>query len=57
LLLFKVNYGKELKIGFEIIKKRRNIKAEEFLKKIKKIYKEIKKSIKEVIKGDEKIYR
>jgi len=48
LLLFKVNYGKELKIGFKIIKKRRNIKAEEFLKKIKKIYKEIKKVLKKL---------
>jgi len=39
---FKINYGRELRIDFKIRKKRKNLKAEEFVKKIKKIYKKIK---------------
>jgi len=39
-LLFKVNYGRELRIGFEIRKKGKHVKAEEFVKEMKEIYKE-----------------
>ena len=33
--LFKVNYGRELRIGFDIRKKGKNVKIEEFVKKMK----------------------
>ena len=33
--LFKINYGKELRMSFDIRKKRKNEKAEEFMKKMK----------------------
>jgi len=33
--LFKVNYGRELRMGFNIRKKRKNKKAEEFVREIK----------------------
>ena len=42
LSLFKVNYGKEPRIGFEIRKKKKYVKAEEFVKKMKEMYKEVK---------------
>jgi len=41
LSLFKVNYGKEPRIGFEI-RKKKYVKAEEFVKKIKEMYEEAK---------------
>jgi len=40
--LFKVNYGQELRMGFEIRKKGKHVKAEEFVKKMKKMHKEVK---------------
>ena len=42
LLLFKVNYGQELRIGFEIRKKKKHIKVEKFVKKVKEIYEKAK---------------
>ena len=39
---FKVNYGRELRMGFDIRKKGKNVKAEEFVKKIKDRYEEAK---------------
>jgi len=44
--LFKVNYERELRMGFEIRKKRKHVKAEEFLKEIKKIHEEVKVALK-----------
>ena len=40
--LFKVNYGRELRMGFEIRKKEKYIKAEEFVRKVKDIYEKVK---------------
>jgi len=40
--LFKVNYGREPRIGFNIRKKGENVKAEEFVKKMKDRHKEVK---------------
>ena len=34
---FKVNYGRESRMGFEIRKKGKHVKAEEFVKEITKI--------------------
>ena len=42
LLLFKVNYGQELRIGFEIRKKKKHIKVEKFVKKVKETYEKAK---------------
>ena len=42
-LLFKVNYGREPRISFE---KGKNMKAEEFVKKMKEIYEETKVALK-----------
>ena len=42
LLLFKVNYKKELRMGFEIRKKKKHTKVKKFVKKLKKIYKKVK---------------
>ena len=42
LSLFKVNYGWKLRMDFKIRKKGKHVKAEEFVKEIKKIYKETK---------------
>ena len=39
---FKVNYGQELRIGFEIRKKRKYMKVEKFVKKIKEIHEKAK---------------
>jgi len=39
---FKVYYKRELRIGFEIRKKGKHIKVEEFMKEMKKIHKEAK---------------
>ena len=39
---FQVNYGRELRIGFDIRKKGKNVKGEEFVKKIKDRYEEAK---------------
>jgi len=39
-LLFQVNYGKELRIDFDIRKKRKNEKIEEFAREIKERHEE-----------------
>jgi len=38
--LFKVNYRRELRMGFDIKKKRKNEKAEEFVREMKERYEE-----------------
>jgi len=40
--LFKVNYKREPRIGFDISKKGKHVKAEEFVKEMKEIYKKAK---------------
>ena len=40
ILLFQINYGRELRMGFDIRKKGKNEKAEEFVREMKKRYKE-----------------
>ena len=42
LSLFKVNYGQELRIGFEIRKKEKHAKAEKFMKEMKEMHEEAK---------------
>ena len=37
LSLFKVNYGRKLRISFKIRKKEKNVKVEAFVSKIKKM--------------------
>jgi len=44
-LPFKVNYGRELRIGFDIRKKGKNIKAEEFAKEMKDRHEEAKSAL------------
>jgi len=44
--LFRVNYRRELKMGFEIRKKRKYTKAEKFVKEIKEMHKETKAVLK-----------
>jgi len=39
---FKVNYGRELKIGFDIRRKRKHVKAEEFVKEMKNRHEKVK---------------
>jgi len=46
--LFKVNYGRELRICFKIRKKKKNVKAEEFVKEIYKMYKKAKVALKKL---------
>ena len=46
LSLFKVNYGQELRIYFEIRKKKKHMKVEEFVKKMKETHKEAKVMLK-----------
>ena len=46
LSLFKVNYERELRIGFKIRKKRKHVKAEKFLKEIKEIHEKVKVALK-----------
>jgi len=40
--LFKVNYKREPRIGFDISKKGKHVKAEEFVKEMKEIYEKAK---------------
>ena len=40
MLLFQINYGREPRMGFDIRKKGKNEKAEEFIREIKERYKE-----------------
>jgi len=42
LLLFKVNYRWKLRMGFEMRKKGKHAKAEEFVKEIKKMHEKVK---------------
>ena len=44
--LFKVNYRREPRMGFEIRKKEKYAKVEEFVKKIKKIHEKVKAALK-----------
>jgi len=46
--LFKVKYKWKLRIDFEIRKKEKHVKAEEFVKKIKKMYKKAKVALKKL---------
>jgi len=46
--LFKVKYEWKLRIDFEIRKKEKHVKAEEFVKEIKKIYKKAKVALKKL---------
>jgi len=43
--LFKINYGRELRMGFNIRKKGKNVKAEEFVKEIKNRHEEVKAAL------------
>jgi len=45
LLPFKINYRREPRIGFDIRKKGKNMKAEEFMKEMKDRYKEAKAAL------------
>ena len=51
---FKVNYRRELRIGFDIRKKGKNVKAEEFVKKMKVRYEEVKVAL---VKSQEEMKR
>ena len=51
---FQVNYGRELRMGFDIRKKGKNEKAEEFAKEMKEKYKEARASL---VKSQEKMKR
>jgi len=52
--LFQVNYGREPRIGFDIRKKRKNEKAEEFVKEIKERYEKARAAL---VKSQEKMKR
>jgi len=52
--LFQINYGRELKIGFDIRKKGRNEKAEEFAREMKERHKEARVAL---VKSQEKMKR
>ena len=54
---FKVNYGREPRMGFEIRKKKKHTKAKEFVKEMKEMHKEAKVALKKIIGGNKKIYR
>ena len=43
--LFQVNYGRELRMGFDIRKKGKNVKAEEFVREMKEKHKEAKAAL------------
>jgi len=45
LLLFKINYKREPRIGFNIRKKKKHVKVEEFVREIKSRHKEIKAAL------------
>ena len=42
---FKVNYGRELRMGFNIRKKRKNIKVEEFTREMKNRHEKVKSAL------------
>jgi len=52
---FRVNYKRELRMGFEIRKKRKYAKAEKFVKEIKEMHEEAKAVLKNLQK-EMKIY-
>ena len=54
LLLFKINYKREPRISFNIRKKKKHVKVEEFVREIKSKHKEIKAAL---IKSQEEIKR
>ena len=45
ILLFQINYGRELRMGFDIRKKGKNEKAEEFVREMKERYEEAKAAL------------
>ena len=45
MLLFQINYGRELRMGFDIRKKGKNEKAEEFVREMKERYEEAKAAL------------
>jgi len=47
-LPFKINYKIKSRISFEIRKKRKNVKAEKLIKKMKEIYKKVKTALKKL---------
>jgi len=51
---FQLNYGREPRMGFDIRKKRKNEKAEEFVREIKKRYEEARAVL---VKSQEEIKR
>jgi len=51
---FKVNYGRELTIGFDIKKKGKNVKVEEFAREMKDRHEEVKSAL---VKSQEEIKR
>jgi len=52
--LFKINYRRELRIGFDIRKKEKNVKAEEFVKEMKDRHEEAKAAL---VKSQEEMKR
>jgi len=46
--LLKINYKRELRMGFEIRKKEKHMKVKKFVKKMKKIHKEAKVALKKL---------
>ena len=54
LLLFKVNYGWELRLSFEIRKKRKYTKIEEFVKEIKVVLTKLQKEMKKYMDRNRK---
>jgi len=52
--LFQVNYGREPRMGFDIRKKKRNEKAEEFVKEMKKRQEEARAAL---VKSQEEMKR
>jgi len=51
---FKVNYRRELRIGFKIRKKGKYTKAEEFVKKMKEMHEKAKAVLKKYADGNRK---
>ena len=48
-LLFKVNYGWKLGMGFEIRKREKHAKVEKFVKEMKEIHKKVKVVLKKYV--------
>ena len=45
---FNINYRRELRMNFQIRKKKKHVKVEEFVKETKEIYEEVKVILKEL---------